>query len=142
MSGAVAACTPGPGCASVPIVQDRTMDDVDQPGTTDHPRGWLFEVFPRLRQVEAARRPDDDGLRAALAAAGFETPTVRSVWEVRRRYDDREDYLAEIAARTGRSILHGLDDDEVARLVAELRRRTPPGPMVERDRWTLWCAAG
>lgn len=123
------------------LVQDRTMEDVHQPGTTEHPRGWLFEVFPRLLQVEAARRPDDDGVRAALAAAGFDPPAVRSAWEVRRRYDDREMYLAEIATRTGRSILHELDDDEIADLVAGLRRRLPPGPLLERDRWTLWCAA-
>ncbi|WP_432534482.1 class I SAM-dependent methyltransferase [Kineococcus arenarius] len=122
------------------LVQDRTMDDVDQPGSVEHPRGWLFEVFPRLRQVEAARRPDHAGVHTALTAAGFDTPTVHTVWEVRRRYDDRETYLAEIAARTGRSILHELDDDELAHLVAELHRRLPVGPVLERDRWTLWCA--
>lgn len=60
--------------------------------------------------------------------------------EVRRRYADREDYLAEIAARTGRSILHELSDPEPAELVAELRRRIPDGPLVEQDRWTLWRA--
>lgn len=122
------------------VVQDRTMDDIDQPGTTEHPRGWLFDVFPRLRDVEAARRPTDDGLRTALVAAGFGAPRVSTVWEIRRRYDDREAYLAEIAGRTGRSILHELDDDELRHLVAELRRRLPHGPVLERDRWTLWCA--
>src|SRR4051794_32891930 len=30
------------------LVQDRTPDDVAQPGSSAHPRGWLFEVFPRL----------------------------------------------------------------------------------------------
>ena len=37
------------------------------------------------------------------------------MWEVRRRYPDREHYLAEIAARTGRSILHELADAEMVR---------------------------
>ena len=59
---------------------------------------------------------------------------------MRRRYADREDYLAEIAARTGRSILHDLSDHELADLVEELRRRIPDGPLVEQDRWTLWRA--
>lgn len=56
---------------------------------------------------------------------------------MRRRYADREDYLAEIAPRTGRSILHGLDDTELDRLVAGLRERLPHGAVVEQDRWTL-----
>ncbi|WP_435738336.1 class I SAM-dependent methyltransferase [Cellulosimicrobium sp. PMB13] len=122
------------------LIQDRTMADVDQPGNERHPRGWLFDVFPRLRQVEAARRPDDASLRDALGAAGFDAPSVRRLWEVRRRYDDREAYLAEIGTRTGRSILHELDDDELSYLVSELRGRLPAGPVLERDRWTLWCA--
>lgn len=125
------------GCS---LVQDRTMDDVDQPGTAEHPRGWFFDVFPRLRDVEAARRPTSEGLRAALVAAGFSEPTVSTAWEVRRRYDDRETYLAEVTSRTGRSILHELNDDELHHLVAELRQRLPRGPVLERDRWTLWCA--
>jgi hypothetical protein len=57
---------------------------------------------------------------------------------VRRRYTDREDYLAEIAQRTGRSILHELSDAELEHLVGELRGRLPEGPVVEQDRWTLW----
>lgn len=122
------------------LVQDRTMDDVDRPGGREHPRGWFFDVFPRLRDVEASRRPDDRALRAALAAAGFASPSVRTLWEVRRRYVDREDYLSDVATRRGRSILHELDDDEVAHLVAELRGRLAAGPVVERDRWTLWSA--
>ena len=66
--------------------------------------------------------------------------TATSLWEVRRRYGDREDYLSEIAQRTGRSILHDLDDTQLTHLVDELRRRLPDGPVVERDRWTIWRA--
>ena len=122
------------------LVQDRTMDDVDQPGSPEHPRGWFFEVFPRLREVEARRRPDDGALRDAMATAGLDAPAVRSLWEVRRRYPTRDAYLADVGARTGRSLLHELDDDELVHLVAELRRRLPDGLVVEQDRWTLWCA--
>ena len=77
-------------------------------------------------------------MTAALAPAGFGEVTTTSLREVRRRYADRGDYLAEIAARTGRSILHELTDAELAQLVDELGRRLPEGPLVEQDRWTLW----
>jgi ubiquinone/menaquinone biosynthesis C-methylase UbiE len=123
------------------LIQDRTPEDVAQPGSVTHPRGWLFEVFPRLLEVENGRRPDSSVVVRALTAAGFAEVTATSLWEVRRRYDDRDDYLAEIATRTGRSILHELTDDELAELVDELRRRLPEGPLVEQDRWTIWRAA-
>ena len=122
------------------LIQDRTPADVAQPGSVTHPRGWLFEVFPRLLQVENGRRPTADAVSGTLAGAGFHDVATTSLWEVRRRYADREDYLAEIASRTGRSILHELDDAELAELVAELRRRLPAGPLVEQDRWTIWRA--
>ena len=122
------------------LIQDRTPDDVAQPGSVDHPRGWLFDLYPRLLDVENGRRPAPSQIAAALAAAGFWRLTTTTLWEVRRRYADREDYLAEIAARTGRSILHELDDAELAGLVEELRHRIPDGPLVEQDRWTLWRA--
>jgi hypothetical protein len=122
------------------LVQDRTPDDVARPGSATHPRGRLFEVFPRLLDVENGRRPDASVVTAALTAAGFGAVTTTSLWEVRRRYADREQYLAEIATRTGRSILHELSDDELAHLVEELRRRLPDEPLVEQDRWTIWRA--
>jgi ubiquinone/menaquinone biosynthesis C-methylase UbiE len=123
------------------LVQDRTPDDALQPGSATHPRGWFFDVFPRLRDVELARRPADDALVGALTEAGFGDVLTRTLWEVRRRYPDPQPYLAEISRRTGRSILHDLDDDELAHLVDELRSRLPAGPLEERDRWTLWRAA-
>ena len=59
---------------------------------------------------------------------------------MRRRYASSEEYLAEIRSRTGRSILHELDDAELDHLVDELRGRLAEGPVVERDRWTVWAA--
>jgi ubiquinone/menaquinone biosynthesis C-methylase UbiE len=120
------------------LIQDRTPDDVARPGSATHPRGWLFEVFPRLLEVENGRRPVASVVADELTSAGFGEVTTTSLWEVRRRYADREDYLVEIAARTGRSILHELTDDELAHLVEELRCRLPAGPLVEQDRWTIW----
>jgi ubiquinone/menaquinone biosynthesis C-methylase UbiE len=120
------------------LIQDRTRDDVAQPGTPEHPRGWIFEIFPRLLDVENVRRPSGVAVSEALASAGLGGLTATSLWEVRRRYADREDYLGEIAQRTGRSILHELDDTELEHLVGELRGRLPEGSVVEQDRWTLW----
>jgi SAM-dependent methyltransferase len=122
------------------LIQDRTPDDVALPGAETHPRGWLFDVFPRLLDIENGRRADAGTVATALVSAGFADVTTTSLWEVRRRHADREDYLAEIGSRTGRSILHELDDAELAHLVEELRRRLPEGPLVEQDRWTLWRA--
>jgi SAM-dependent methyltransferase len=122
----------------VVLLQDRTPEDVGRPGSARHLRGWLFEIFPRLLEVENARRPTPPVVGSALAAAGFVEISTTSLWEVRRRYADREDYLTEIAARTGRSILHELTDRELVELVDSIRRRLPEGPVVEQDRWTLW----
>jgi SAM-dependent methyltransferase len=122
------------------LIQDRTPEDVAQPGSPTHPRGWLFDVFPRLLEVENGRRRTVPAVSDALTSAGFGEVTATSLWETRRRYADREEYLAEIAARTGRSILHELDDVELGRLVDELRGRIPAGTLVEQDRWTLWRA--
>ena len=110
------------------------------PGSPEHPRGWLFEVFPRLLDVERGRRRTTAGLVATLQQGSFDEVRTTSLEEVRRRYASREDYLAGIGARTGRSILHELDDDELAHLVDELRRTLPEGRIVERDRWTMWSA--
>ena len=118
----------------------RTPDDVALPGSPDHPRGWFFEVFPRLLDVENGRRRTAEAVTQELTAGGLASVSTSSLEEVRRRYDSREDYLTDIRARTGRSLLHDVDDAELDHLVVELRRRLPQGPVVERDRWTVWVA--
>ena len=122
------------------LVQDRTPDDVALPGSPQHLRGWFFEVVPRLLEVENGRRRTADQVVEELVSGGFEDVTTSTLEEVRRRYASREDYLTEIRSRTGRSILHDLDDAELDTLVAQLAQRLPDGPLVERDRWTVWCA--
>jgi SAM-dependent methyltransferase len=123
------------------VIQDRTPDDVARPGSPTHPRGWFFDVFPHLLHIENARRPTCERVTEVLGAAGFADISTSSLWEVRRQDADREEYLAEIAQRTGRSILHHLTDPQLDHLVAELRHRLPEGPFLEQDRWTLWRAA-
>lgn len=46
----------------------------------------------------------------------------------------------DLEARTGRSILHALDDAELRDLLAFIRERIGTPPVVERDRWTIWSA--
>lgn len=122
------------------IVQDRTMSDVAVPGSPLHPRGYFFAVHPQLFQVEVQRRPTPEGIAAALASAGFESARTHRFWETRRRYEHRDEYLAEVRARTGRSILHELDDDQLDTLVTTLRGLLVDGPLIDSDRWTLWSA--
>lgn len=115
--------------------------DVRQPPGRRHPRGYLFEVFPRLLDFELARRPDPAALGAAMRGGGFQVST-QALWELRAVHPHRDAYLEEIRQRRGRSILHELDDRELARLVDVLADRLPAGePVVETDRWTLWTGA-
>ncbi|WP_088288800.1 bifunctional 2-polyprenyl-6-hydroxyphenol methylase/3-demethylubiquinol 3-O-methyltransferase UbiG [Kineosporia sp. A_224] len=120
------------------VVQDRTPDDVDRPAGPDNLRGYLLAAFPRLRAVEAGRRPDAAALTEVLRRNGFDPVTTSSLHEVRRVHASAEAYATELRARTGRSILHELDDTELDGFCATLRATLPPGPVVERDRWTLW----
>ena len=122
------------------LVQDRTPDDVAQPASADHLRGFFFERFPRLKALEAGRRPDTPTVTSALRDAGLRLDDVRTLWETRRSYPSFEVYADDLAARTGRSILHELSDAALQELIAHVRARVPAGPLVERDRWTLWLA--
>jgi SAM-dependent methyltransferase len=123
------------------IVQDRTPADIDLPGSAEHIRGYFFERFPRLRAVELARRPTEAAVRTALTAAGFHDVDSMVLWEVRKRHDDRDRLRQDLLARTGRSILHDLDDHELGELVAYITARLPDsGAIVEKDRWTVWKA--
>jgi ubiquinone/menaquinone biosynthesis C-methylase UbiE len=122
------------------IVQDRTMEDVLQPPSAEHIRGYFFEAFPRLRETEMARRPDGKKVRQALETSGFCRVRTRSLWETRQVYANMTALGEDILRRQGRSILHALTDDELHRLVHYLQERMPEGPLVEKDRWTLWVA--
>ncbi len=63
------------------------------------------------------------------------------LWELRKTHDDRQGLKQDLTARTGRSILHDLSDDELAELILFIEKRLPAdGPIVEKDRWTVWSA--
>jgi ubiquinone/menaquinone biosynthesis C-methylase UbiE len=123
------------------IVQDRTPADVELPGSPEHLRGYFFERFPRLLAVETGRRPTDATVRMALRAAGFRDIENVSLWEVRKIHDGVERLKQDLAACTGRSILHDLSDSELGELIAYIEARIPADdPIIEKDRWTLWSA--
>ncbi|AOB32688.1 methyltransferase type 11 [Bordetella sp. H567] len=123
------------------VVQDRTVEDVGLPGSERHIRGYFFECFPRLAGFESGRRPSDARVRQALQAAGFTQIESRTLWETRKTYGEFGALARDLRARTGRSILHELNDGEIGELVAFIGQRIPPGEsIVEQDRWTIWSA--
>ncbi|HEX4325288.1 MAG TPA: class I SAM-dependent methyltransferase [Burkholderiales bacterium] len=127
------------GAGGLFIVQDRTPEDVALPGAPDHLRGYFFECFPRLLQVEAGRRPPRARVEQALRVAGFTQVQSQTLWEVRKTYTGFAPLEQDLAARTGRSILHELSDAELRELIAHIRARLPAAaPIVEKDRWTVW----
>jgi ubiquinone/menaquinone biosynthesis C-methylase UbiE len=129
--------TPGGLC----ILQNRTLADVSLPGTPEHLRGYFFEVFPRLLDVEAARRPNQEDVVRQLLDAGFTDVRTQSLSETRKEHDDVTSLAADLANRTGRSILHELSNGELERLVLHIAARLPAGiKVIERDQWTIWSA--
>lgn len=121
------------------IVQDRTPDDVMAPAAADHMRGYFFEAFPRLLDVENGRRPAKSTVKQELREAGFTDIQTRSLWEIRRIYGDLETLATDLRHRTGRSILHELSDGELEELIAFILKKLDGADrVVERDRWTIW----
>ena len=123
------------------MVQDRTMEDVMQPPSPTHLRGYFFAQFPRLLDVERKRRVEDNVVRQALQNTGFEQIFSRTFWEVRRLYKDRDEFVADVRGRYGRSLLHELNDQEMDQLTQMLTQTIPPDiELTETDRWTIWIA--
>jgi ubiquinone/menaquinone biosynthesis C-methylase UbiE len=126
----------------VALIQDRTLADISVAGARDHIRGYFFECFPHLLAVEAGRRPSSRAVEQALEATGFGQIETCALWEVRRTYRNFDLLAQDLAARTGRSILHEINDAELEDLIAYIGEKISAGsgPIVEKDRWTLWSA--
>ena len=121
------------------IVQDRTIDDVCQPASPEHLRGYFFELFPRLLQIEEGRRPSNASVIDHLREAGYEGLIVQPLYEQRRTYATPTDLERDLRARTGRSILHELVDEEIEQLVIYVLEAVAGRfPLHEVDRWTVW----
>lgn len=121
------------------IIQDRTMTDVLMPASPTHFRGYFLEQFPQLLAKEAKRRPEDQAVREALQKNGFEQVATTSLLEVRRRYERWEELEQDLLARTGRSILHELSDEELQILVTYIGEKVAHETSIEeQDHWTIW----
>ncbi|GAB3799332.1 class I SAM-dependent methyltransferase [Virgibacillus kimchii] len=123
------------------IIQDRTPEDCLLKGNENHIRGYFFQLFPELSEIETKRRHDNKYVMETLKEVGFNSIEEVKLWETRKVYHNKDQLLKDISERTGRSILHELDDDELKLLVSYidsvLKTNTQ---IVEKDRWTIWKA--
>ena len=123
------------------LVQDRTPEDCLIAGSNTHIRGYFFELFPRLMEKETKRRHDSQTVTEFLEKAGFKDIQEITLWETRKVYDTKAELLQDLSERTGRSILHELDDKELKLLVDYIDQAIKTETnIVEKDRWTIWKA--
>jgi len=128
------------------IVQDRTPEDCLLPGSKSHIRGYFFSRYPRLISYEVARRPRSEMVLQTLRQVGFQWTEDRKLWETRAIYANLNSLTADLLARTGRSILHELTDNELQDFVTyiayieEYAQNDDGAEIVEQDRWTIWSA--
>lgn len=123
------------------IIQDRTLEDISFQGSNEHIRGYFFECFPRLLDVESGRRRPTDIVLRALYETGFENTGSIAVWETRKVHSSKTDLYEDIRKRKGRSILHELNDHEIESLISIINERVrTTSEIVEKDRWTVWKA--
>ncbi len=121
------------------IVQDRTPEDCLLPGSPTNIRGYFFARYPKLVEREIARRRESAVVREAFQRGGFQQCREEQLWETRAVYPDSDALASDLLARTGRSILHELTDEELSELVEYIRGQLEgQKEIVERDRWTVW----
>jgi ubiquinone/menaquinone biosynthesis C-methylase UbiE len=121
------------------LIQDRTLEDVQIPASPEHLRGYFFECFPQLLEIEKQRRPSQQGVNSALQEVGFASVHVHTVWETRKVYAHPNELADDLRTRTGRSLLHELTDSELAALISYILSKLPTDQsIIERDRWTIW----
>jgi hypothetical protein len=68
------------------MIQDRTFADCQLPGSPDHIRGYFFENFPHLLEIEKRRRHEHNEVVHALLQTGFTRIRSQSLWETRKTY--------------------------------------------------------
>ncbi|MEG0386385.1 MAG: SAM-dependent methyltransferase, partial [Solibacillus sp.] len=98
-------------------------------------------LFPKLIEKETNRRHNSQFVIETLKEAGFRDIEEVKLWEIRKVYDTKEQLLNDLSERTGRSILHELDDKEMNLLINHIDASIATDDnIVERDRWTIWKA--
>ncbi|MFS0788184.1 class I SAM-dependent methyltransferase [Shouchella sp. 1P09AA] len=123
------------------FIQTRTPEDCFLPGTSEHLRGYFFDCFPHLKEIEKKRRHQVEAIHLALQGAGFQIEKTWHLWETRTTHETKQHFLDDIELRTGRSLLHELSDQQLKKLVAYLDQTIQSKKsIVEKDRWTLILA--
>lgn len=62
-------------------------------------------------------------------------------WETRKKYSNFKQLELDLLNRTGRSILHEIDDDELIDLVSYIKHEVGhTQEIIEKDRWTISIA--
>ncbi|MDG5785995.1 class I SAM-dependent methyltransferase [Evansella sp. AB-P1] len=123
------------------IIQDRTKEDCLLDGSDEHIRGYFFSRFPKLIEYETKRRHSSKKVISALKELGFMEIEEIKLWEVRKIHKTKEAFLEDIRGRTGRSILHHLNESELENLISYLDTVIRNyDSIVEKDRWTIWKA--
>jgi ubiquinone/menaquinone biosynthesis C-methylase UbiE len=126
------------------IVQDRTVEDCLLAGSHSHIRGYIFSCFPKLVDKEVNRRHTDEAVQKALQEAGFRNIKAQKLRETRNTYPNLEELTQGLLARTGRSILHDLTDQELQKLMEYIKGKWQQDfdqHIVEQDQWTIWSAS-
>jgi hypothetical protein len=96
-----------------------------------------------LVEKEIERRFDSEFVMSTLQQVGFQDVERRKLWEIRKIYPNFEALRQEMLARTGRSILHELTDEELQDLTAYIQGQLQiqdGQEIIEKDRWTIWSA--
>ena len=106
-----------------------------------HIRGYFFESFPSLIQKEVERRHNSQLVTESLQEVGFQEVNELKLWETRQVYANKEQLLADLQGRVGRSLLHELNDTQLSSLLEHIRNAiTTEASIIEKDRWTIWIA--
>lgn len=124
------------------LVQNRTPEDCRLAGNATNPRGYFFECFPRLLDIEVGRRPDSATMQDALHKGGFTQIQEHHLLEHKETFDNFTALAETIRMRKGRSILHELSDGELETLISYMGEcyRDHQGPIEEMCWWTVWSA--
>lgn len=126
------------------LIQDRTPEDCLLKGDIENIRGYFFEKYPNLIEKEVCRRHSGERVLQTLQNIGFLHSNQFQLWETRKIYHSQGELSVDILSRTGRSILHELNDTQLQDLDAyikiQLKKINYNEPIVEKDRWTIWKA--
>lgn len=121
------------------IIQDRTPEDCLLEGNDSHIRGYYYELFPRLIEKETKRRYESKYVIDTLQEVGFKSIVEVKLWETRKVYSHKEELLKDLSERTGRSILHELNGEELQLLISHIDKSYSTNTnIIEKDRWTIW----